>query len=102
MIISDLNYLESACEIAQPTGGYGDYSYNDQDYTGTVDLEASIFVISSTTKMTAFFDSTSQAIADTRYNYVATEATGLAVIMPTGSFSRASGYAAIRSKSSPA
>lgn len=107
MIISDLNYLDAVCELSQVTGAYGDYSYG-QDDTVAVEFavdngfDSNIFNNSSTTGMTAFFDSKSQAIADVRYNYVATEATGLAVIMPTGSFSRASGYAAIQSISSPA
>jgi hypothetical protein len=105
MIISDLNYLDVVCELSQVTGAYGDYIYG-QDDTVMVDVgvnngfDSSIFNSSSATGMTAFFDSKSQAIADVRYNYVATEATGLAVIRPTGSFSRASGYAAIRSISS--
>jgi hypothetical protein len=101
MIINDLDCLEIVDDPAKVSGGSYGYSYYESDsvtvdFKTTNSFNTNVVVNLNLTGYSASFGAKSQAIADTRYNYVSTKADGLAVVTPNGSFSAASGYAAIR------
>ncbi len=87
MVISDLNHFDDMARPYLVGGNYSYYSYDDSN-TGINELDLTLSA--------AFFGSSATAIANSQYNYTATQANGLGIVTPKRSFAMVSGYAAIQ------